>query len=110
MKTIKKIIAMCCASAALFICSCNDDMTKVGTSILPPSDIISVRTDTFMMTAQTVRLDSVYAKTTQCLLGQMYDPQYGNLKADFLCQFYCEENFKFAQSPYTGKIDSMEIV
>jgi hypothetical protein len=97
-------------SASILLCSCNDDLTKVGTSVLPPGDIISVRTDTLTLTAQTVKLDSVYAKTTQCLLGQMYDPLYGNLKADFLCQFYCEENFKFTQTPHNGKIDSMEVV
>jgi hypothetical protein len=40
----------------------------------------------------------------------MYDPLYGTIKADFLCQFYCEENFKFARTPFEGKIDSMELV
>ena len=110
MMIINKFIALCCISTGLLLCSCEDTMTKVGTSILPPEDVITVRTDTFTLKAQTIRLDSVYAKTTQCLLGQMYDPLYGNIKADFLCQFYCEENFQFAQTPYQNKIDSMELV
>jgi hypothetical protein len=97
-------------AAGLLLCSCSDDMTRLGTSILPPGDIISVKTDTFMLTAQTIKLDSVYAKTTQCMLGQMYDPLYGNIKADFICQFYCEENFKFAHTPHENKIDSMELI
>jgi hypothetical protein len=110
MKTIRKNFILCCVSVGFSLYSCNDDMTNIGTSILSPSDVISVSADTFTLTAQTIRLDSVYAKTTQCLLGQMYDPLYGNIKADFICQFYCEENFKFAQTPFENKIDSMELV
>jgi hypothetical protein len=103
-------MALCCLSAVLLLSSCNDTLSEVGTSILPPEDVITVQTDTFTLTAQTIQLDSVYAKTTQCLLGQMYDPLYGSIKADFLCQFYCEENFRFANTPYQDKIDSMELV
>jgi hypothetical protein len=109
MKLFNKITAFL-SVAVFFLSACSGDLTRIGTSVLPPEDIVSVSTDTFKMTAKTIKLDSVYAKTTQCLLGQMYDPQYGNIKSDFLCQFYCEENFKFYHTPYEGKIDSMELV
>jgi hypothetical protein len=62
------------------------------------------------MKASTVRLDSVFAKTSECMLGEMYDPVYGHIKAEVLCQFYCEEGFTFAQTPLNGKIDSMELL
>ena len=110
MKRLNKLTAIFCLFGGLFLSSCDDDLTKVGTSILPPGDLISVYTDTFQISASTVRLDSIFAKTSNCLLGEMYDPVYGNMKADVLCQFYCEEGFKFAYTPYAGKVDSMELV
>ncbi|MDR3251096.1 MAG: DUF4270 domain-containing protein, partial [Tannerella sp.] len=82
----------------------------VGTTVQPPEDLITVYSDTFQMKASTIRLDSVYAKSTNCLLGEMYDPVYGTVKADFICQFYCEEGFKFPRTPYGGRIDSVELL
>ncbi|MDR2680712.1 MAG: DUF4270 domain-containing protein [Tannerella sp.] len=109
MKGIKKHIALCCLLTALISGACDDNLTKVGTTVLPPDDLITVYTDTFRIKASTVKLDSVFAKTTTCMLGEMYDPDYGTLKADFLCQFYCKEGFRFAETPYNGKIDSIDL-
>ena len=93
----------------LLLSSCDDQLTKVGTTIQPPGDIITVYSDTFQMKASTVRLDSIFAKTSDGLLGEMYDPVYGIIKADILCQFYCEEGFQFAFTPKDQKIDSIEL-
>jgi len=95
--------------AAIATTSCNDDLTTVGTSVLPPEDIITAYTDTFLLKAETVLLDSVFAKTSECMLGEIYDPEYGLLKSDFICQFYCEEGFKFPQTPLNGRIDSTSL-
>lgn len=86
---------------------CNDDLNLVGPSIQPDEDKITVYSDTFHMKASTVLLDSVYAKTVTGLLGELYDPLYGNLKSDYICQFYCPENYQFAHKPINGKIDSV---
>ena len=95
--------------AGLFLCSCDDTLTKVGTTIQPPEDLITVYTDTFQMKASTVLLDSIYAKTSDCLLGEMYDPVFGLVKADLLCQFYCEEGYRFYETPYNNNVDSVEL-
>lgn len=87
---------------------CNDDLTQVGTSIQPENDRPIVYADTFYMKAQTLLTDSVYARTTYGSLGEIYDPLYGNLKSDFMCQFYSPENFRFKQTPLEGRIDSVE--
>jgi hypothetical protein len=84
-------------------------LTEVGTSIQPPEDIITVYTDTFLIETSTVRLDSIFAKSSNCLLGEMYDPLYGYMKADFLCQFYCEDGFQFSKTPYNGRVDSIAL-
>lgn len=86
---------------------CSDEMSLVGPSIQPQADKISAYTDTFEVEMSTVKLDSVYARTVSGLLGEIYDPLYGNLKTDYICQFYCPENYQFAHEPIGGKIDSM---
>lgn len=110
MKSFKGLIAAFGLFAGWMLGACDDNLTEVGTTIQPPGDLITVYTDTFQMKASTVRLDSVFAKTSVCLLGEMYDPVYGNIKADILCQFYCEEGFEFAKTPHEGKIDSVELM
>lgn len=53
-------------------------------------------------------MDSVYARTTSGLLGEFYDPLYGNVKSDYICQFYCPSDFKFKKEPINGQIDSVD--
>ena len=110
---IKKLwrhITVFCLFTGIILCSCDDDLSKVGTTIQPPEDLITVFTDTFTMKASTIRLDSIFAKTSDFLLGEMYDPLYGNIKADVLCQFYCEEGFQFHRPPINGLVDSVELI
>ena len=110
MKILNKLPVILCLLSGLTLGSCDDDTTKVGITILPPEDLITVYSDTFQMEASTIKLDSVFAKTSEFLLGEMYDPVYGNIKADILCQFYCDEGFKFDYTPYEGRIDSLYLI
>ena len=110
MKRILKLTVAFCLFTGLLLYSCDDNLTKVGTTIQPPGDLITVYSDTFLMIASTVKLDSIFAKTSDCLLGEMYDPVYGIIKADILCQFYCEDEFQFHDTPYNNKIDSVELL
>lgn len=87
---------------------CNDDLTQVGASIQPENDRPMVYADTFYMKARTVQTDSIYARTIYGSLGEIYDPLYGSLKSDFMCQFYCPDNFRFSHTPIDGKIDSVK--
>ena len=109
-KSFNKYTVISCIFSWLILSSCDDVPTGVGTSILPEEDLITIYTDTFHMDAYTVRQDSIFSKTSDYLLGEMYDPVYGNIKADFLCQFYCEEGFEFYYTPHNGKIDSMDLI
>ncbi|MDR1881086.1 MAG: DUF4270 domain-containing protein [Tannerellaceae bacterium] len=91
--------------------SCNDDLNPVGTTIQPDSDKPFVYTDTFLIKASTVWIDSIYAKTSSGLLGEIYDPLYGNLKSDYICQFYCPpDGFTFQHEALDGKIDSVNFL
>lgn len=93
--------------SAFFLGGCNDDLSLVGPSIQPEADRVKAYTDTFEIEMSTIKLDSVYARTVSGLLGEIYDPLYGNIKADYICQFYCPENYKFTHEPLEGKVDSM---
>ena len=90
------------------LAGCNDEISSIGITIQPGNDTISVFTDTFYMEAQTIKIDSIFARSTKAQLGELYDPLYGNLKSDFLCQFYSPEGFQFKHTPYNGKIDSVD--
>lgn len=87
---------------------CSDDLNLVGSTIQPEGDKMPVYVDTFQMQATTLLMDSVYARTTSGLLGEFYDPLYGNVKSDYICQFYCPDDFKFKHEPINGKIDSID--
>lgn len=93
---------------AAILGGCNDDLSLVGPSIQPSEDNITVYNDTFRIQASTVLMDGVYAKADSALLGEIYDPLYGNLKSDYMCQFYCPDDFRFEHTPIDGKIDSID--
>ena len=86
---------------------CDDNLSMVGSTLIPDTDKITVYSDTFQIQASTVKRDSLFAKTTNGLLGEYYDPLYGRLKSDYLCQFYCQEDFQFYGTPNENKIDSI---
>ena len=88
--------------------SCDDDMKLVGSTIQPPGDKTTTFIDSFQVKAKTVYLDSLYAKTTQALLGEFVDPLFGKMSAEYMCQFYCQDNFKFKHTPIGGRIDSVD--
>lgn len=101
------IVLLCISGYALS--GCSDNNSLVGSGMQPEGDFITIYTDTFQITASTVKVDSLYAKTTEGLLGEFYDPLYGYLKSDYLCQFYCQDGYTFRYTPYEGKIDSISL-
>jgi hypothetical protein len=104
----QSLIAVICTGWMVFFSGCEDpnNLNLVGTDILPDNDKVAVYADSFLIQASTVKVDSVYAKTVNGLLGEIHDPVYGRLKSDFLCQFYCQENWQFNKTPYKEKVDS----
>lgn len=106
---IKHAAALLLLGGISLFSGCNDDLTLVGSTIQPQGDRNTVYTDTFRMTASTVKRGSLYAKTTRGLLGEIYDPLYGHLKSDYLCQFYCAENYRFPHKPHQGEVDSVKL-
>ncbi len=103
-----KYLILALASVAFF--SCDDTLDLIGSSIQPDTDILTVSTDTFNVAAVTDTVNSIYAKTTVGLLGNYYDDTYGNLKCDYMAQFYCQEGFYFHKELLYDKLDSATVL
>jgi hypothetical protein len=105
MKT--KLLFFCLLSAFLYF-SCEEGIvSNVGVGIEPDNDKVSVYDTTIVVTASTVEVDSIYARTTEGYLGKIYDPAYGTIKAGFACQFYPSYPFVDIDKITDGKIDSV---
>lgn len=90
----------------LFI-SCDDDLKTVGSNIQPEGDDILVETDTFFIKARTIPLDSIYAWSTNPLLGKYEDEIFGTIQSDYLCEFNCPDSVRFLGEDV--KIDSVMV-
>jgi hypothetical protein len=105
MKT--KLILFCLLSGFIYSACEDDTISKVGTGILPGEDKIDIYDDTIIITAKTIQVDSIYAKTINGFLGELYDPSYGTVKAGYVCQFYPSYGFVNLDSIVNNEIDSI---
>lgn len=72
----------------LSVCSCEDQLSDIGTSIMPENDQIYVKVDTLQCAVASGYRDSIYVRTGYPLLGNITDPEFGSVKAGYLAQFY----------------------
>ncbi len=105
---MKKAILFCLL-LGLTYWACNEDVSTIGTGMIPDQDKIGVYTDTVYLEASTIKLDSIYAKSINGLLGEFYDPVYGNLRSSFICQFYAPQTNLFPDTVINNKIDSISL-
>lgn len=85
------IVAWCCV--ALFGTSCSDDLSELGSTTRPSTDGLAVRSKTFNLATRTAYRDSIYVRTGYPLLGDITDPDFGNVTAGYLAQFYVSSEF-----------------
>ena len=104
---IKTILATL-LGALLLLIACDDTVSEIGLGTRPDEDKISVFDTTIYISAKTVKVDSVYAKTITGYLGEIYDPSYGTIKAGYACQFHPSATF-YTDEMTTGKIDSVRL-
>lgn len=103
---IKSIWAFVCLLSIMTFIGCSDDLNSIGSNIQPPNDSIYVATDTLTLTAKTVPVDSVYARTINGVLGKYEDDVFGTIQSDYLCQFYYSDSTKFKTN--VESIDSVK--
>jgi len=98
-----------CLLLGIIYMACNDTIGRVGLAMQPENDKVNVFDTTVYITARTIEVDSIYAKTPNGFLGEFYDPSYGNIKSSFICQYYPSIGFPYLDSIVNGKIDSVRL-
>ena len=112
-------------SLLLFITSCGENATFLGTDLLPGKDFINLKaTDTIGVGAYNLYTDSIMTNNrTYSYMGSIYDPYFGETKTDFVSQLRLSQKwvgigsppvvdsvkFFFSISGAKGKLDSTTI-
>ena len=68
--------------ASLLFAAC--EANEIGTEIQPTEDKVSVKTDSFSVSATTAFIKERYSESDKLLLGNYEDPIYGTARLDFL--------------------------
>ena len=95
------------AIGASVFAGCNDNASKVGFTTQPKDEALTAKADTFLLSAQTVEVPSIYSRSTYTLLGQLSDPLFGDLRSSYITRLRHAPGFKFAHKPEGKKIDSV---
>ena len=76
------------AGTIIFTNSCEEDPSKIGRKILPPSDFVTIKsTDTINVKSFTMYRDSIESDNpSTSYLGQIYDSYFGTTTAGFVTQ------------------------
>lgn len=103
MKKITALIGSLLIGLLLFT-SCNDRLSTVGSGVRPADDALVPEVDSFDLHAKTIKIDSVYDRSTYALLGHFSDATYGEYRASYICRLQSAPGFKFTHEPYKGQI------
>ena len=57
----------------LFFASCSDDLSTLGSSVRPSGEDLDIKSSTMTLESRTFKSDSVYARTSVPLLGEIVD-------------------------------------
>jgi hypothetical protein len=87
--------------------ACEDTFDSIGMGLQPVEDNIKVSDTIINIDAYTVKVDSIFTKSINGLLGNFYDPYYGNIKGGYICQYY--PSLGFGDSVVDHKIDSVRL-
>jgi len=98
-----------CLLLGIIYMACDDTVGRVGLGIQPDEDKVNVFDTTVFIEARTIEVDSVYAKTNDGFLGELYDPSYGTIKSSYICQYYPAIGFPYLDSIVNNKIDSVRL-
>ena len=93
---------VCSFLAVLFLISCDEDTSSLGSSLIPEGDAVNVTAGSCFATSRTIiASDSLLIMTSQCDLGRFTEQGSGTrIEAGFLTQLSCMESFSLADSIY----------
>ena len=93
---------VCGLLAVLFLISCDEDTSGLGSTLTPQGDVINVKNDSCFATSRTIKAaDSLIIMTSQCNLGRFTEELSGaKFEASYMTQLNCMENLTLADSVY----------
>ncbi|MDL2224493.1 DUF4270 family protein [Bacteroidales bacterium OttesenSCG-928-M06] len=106
MKT--KVIAFCLFLGLFYLSGCEDTIDSLGAGIQPDGNKIEIYDLSLNLTGETIKLDSIYAKSINGLLGNVNHPAYGSVQGGYACQFYPSAEFVL-DSMLKSEIDSIQL-
>lgn len=81
----------------LFFFSCDDTTETIGWEILPTTDAVVTYTTKFEVMSETVKADSVYARSQTAYLGRFSDTEFGYYNASFISEMTTAEDYLFPE-------------
>lgn len=98
------------AMLTIAISSCDENTNTMGYSLTNEADRFSLVPDTFIVSTQSIKADSVLARSSYCYLGRIKDPETGAyITSDFTTQFNIlekETNVLFAAKENISSLDA----
>lgn len=92
MKIRLSIIAAITSACAL--CACDDDLSGIGTGMMPEQDSLSTYYEAYPIITRTVKTGPVVARTNSCYIGSIIDPETKAVTtSSFLAQFHLQEEY-----------------
>ena len=90
---MRKLIMAGIAILTIAISSCDENTNTMGYSLTSNADRFSLVPDTFLVSTQSIKADSVLARSSYSYLGRIKDPETGAyITSDFTTQFNLLEN------------------
>lgn len=96
------------ATLAVLAFACNDSLYEIGLTQTPSRDRVAVGVDTLELSARTVAMENVFARTRRPVLGEYADPIFGSIKSEFIGGFFLPHNAGFSSD--NAIIDSVRVV
>ena len=108
---MRKLLMAGIAILTIAISSCDEDTDTMGYSLTSDADRFSLVPDTFQIeSTQSIKADSVLARSSYCYLGRIKDPETGAyISSDFTTQFNVLENegsYIFAEKKDITSLDA----
>lgn len=79
----------------VLLTGCDDNTGSIGWDIMPATDVMRSKTKIFNIITESVKADSVYARSSKGYIGRYSDPNFGYYEASFLTELNCLDNYSF---------------
>lgn len=110
MKPLTRILAFIACSLTI-LSACNDDVTNIGSNVMPVQDSLSTSHETFFLGTRSVLTGPVLANTNNCYIGSYIDPETNTVTtSSFLAQFHLQEGYTLPDEKLVLKGENGKVI